>query len=345
MLGVCLTQPNQPRGADFLTEAEQEFLEQRLVLHQSAKAAVAAVVEGASSPPTAEVALPASTGKKEFSIADFQKTVSDWRVWSLAVLYMLVLNALYSLSFFLPAIIGQLNYSVFTANLVSAPVYLCAALVTIYVSWSSDRRRERFFHCIVPGTVAGVFFFLFAWAVTSSNTGLQLFTLIILVAAAWCLVPPILALLMAVLKSPTSSATGTAVCVSIGNIGGYVGPAICAWSQTSYKSYGPACIVLAFNMLLFAAGMYLLRSRLTAEIALQQFDLSHMPTEAAALVDSVSETASIALTAVHATSIRVYSTAVNAVDLLHDKVDALSTQAKALARFESDSAPRQTAEP
>ncbi len=265
---ALVMQPNQPLGADFLTVDEQEFLEERLRKHQARKLALAAPTPGWHFVGTDETSAP--VGKKEISWADVKQTVLDWRVWALALLYLLVLNVLYSLSFFLPAIIGTLGYSVLMSNLVSAPIYFIAALFTVYISWSSDQKRERYWHCIIPATIAGIFFILFAQSLDTNNAAFKVITLTVLVSAAWCLVPPILALLMGVLKSPTSSATGTAVCVSIGNIGGYVGPTLCAWAKTSSQSYGPACYVLCVCCFGFALGMLALRSKLTGT----KFDFS-----------------------------------------------------------------------
>jgi hypothetical protein len=70
---------------------------------------------------------------------------------------------------------------------------------------------------------------------------------------------------MSLLKSATSSATGSAFCVSFGNIGGYLGPAICAWSQTTSKSYSSACIVFSCCLIIMSVGMLLLRHRLRSE--------------------------------------------------------------------------------
>jgi MFS family permease len=91
--------PNEPEGAAFLTRAEQRFATERLRrVHAQPQSAAE------SAPSTT---LPAS--KKEISWADMRRTLTDWRVWALSVLYLFVLITLYSLSFFLPAIIGQVR--------------------------------------------------------------------------------------------------------------------------------------------------------------------------------------------------------------------------------------------
>jgi sugar phosphate permease len=91
--------PNEPEGAAFLTRAEQRFATERL---RRVHAQPQSTAESAPS-----TTLPVS--KKEISWADMRRTLTDWRVWALSVLYLFVLITLYSLSFFLPAIIGQVR--------------------------------------------------------------------------------------------------------------------------------------------------------------------------------------------------------------------------------------------
>jgi hypothetical protein len=108
------------------------------------------------------------------------------QVWTLSVLYLLVAILLMGISFFLPAILASMGYTPLTSNLISTPIYLIAAAVTIGVAWSSDRRRERFWHCIVPAVITGVFFLLFALSLTYRSLTWQLITLTVLVANTWC---------------------------------------------------------------------------------------------------------------------------------------------------------------
>ena len=87
------------------------------------------------------------------------------------------------------------------------------------------------------------------------------------VSCVWAIVPCFNALTLAVLKSPTSTATGSAVVVSIGNVSGYVGPTLVYWSKsvaTLKYQYEAYAIVMCTLMLSFAGGMMMFRSGLGA---------------------------------------------------------------------------------
>jgi sugar phosphate permease len=129
--------PNEPMDCDFLTPEEQQCAVDRLA-------------HARQIPVANQETIPAEQlQKKKISWEDLRNTLLDWRVWALSFLYLNILITLYSLSFFLPAIIGQFGYSVLKSNLLSVPIYAFAGVVTIFVSMSSDRRNERFLHCAV----------------------------------------------------------------------------------------------------------------------------------------------------------------------------------------------------
>ncbi len=121
-------------------------------------------------------------------------------------------------------------------------------------------------HCAVPGALGCIFFVAMACVIDTDDRNVKFFLLMALVSVCWSLVPPLLSLLMSMLKGPTSSATGSAFCVSFGNLGGFVGPSICGWSKTSAHSYGPACVCFSVCLFLFSAGMIALRYRLRNEL-------------------------------------------------------------------------------
>ncbi|KAE8356195.1 major facilitator superfamily domain-containing protein [Aspergillus coremiiformis] len=50
---------------------------------------------------------------------------------------------LYGISFFLPSIIKDLGYTSSTAQLLTVPIYITAAVVAVIAAWHSDRRKQR----------------------------------------------------------------------------------------------------------------------------------------------------------------------------------------------------------
>jgi hypothetical protein len=178
----------------------------------------------------------------------------------------LFIKSIYLIFFLSFVAAAQFGHSVLASNLLSVPIYFVAALVTATVSYLSDRSKERFVHCAVPGALGCIFFAAMACVIDTDDRNLKFFLLMALVAVCWSLVPPLLSLLMSMLKGPTSSATGSAFCVSFGNLGGFVGPSICGWSKTAANSYGPACVCFSVCLFLFSTGMMALRYRLRNEL-------------------------------------------------------------------------------
>ncbi|KAK6002901.1 hypothetical protein QM012_001651 [Aureobasidium pullulans] len=85
----------------------------------------------------------ASAEHEEFKMTYFWQSVTDWKTWCFAVIYMGADGALYAFSLFLPTIINALGYSGTTANLLSVPPYACAAAFTIVIGYIADRTQKR----------------------------------------------------------------------------------------------------------------------------------------------------------------------------------------------------------
>jgi nitrate/nitrite transporter NarK len=73
----------------------------------------------------------------------FWQSMTDWKTWCFAIVYMGCDGALYAFSLFLPTIINALGYSGTTANLLSVPPYAAAAVFTVFIGWVADRTQQR----------------------------------------------------------------------------------------------------------------------------------------------------------------------------------------------------------
>ncbi|THW49406.1 pantothenate transporter liz1 [Aureobasidium pullulans] len=85
----------------------------------------------------------ASAEHEEFKMTYFWQSVTDWKTWCFAVIYMGADGALYAFSLFLPTIISALGYSGTTANLLSVPPYAAAAVMTVVIGYVADRTQQR----------------------------------------------------------------------------------------------------------------------------------------------------------------------------------------------------------
>lgn len=61
----------------------------------------------------------------------------------MASVYWGITCPLYGISFFLPSIIKDLGYTSSTAQLLTVPIYITAAVVAVGGAWLSDRYKKR----------------------------------------------------------------------------------------------------------------------------------------------------------------------------------------------------------
>ena len=67
----------------------------------------------------------------------------DWQIYLGLWMYWGIVCPLYGISLFLPSIIKQLGYTSSTAQLLTVPIYITAAVLAIVVAWASDRSGQR----------------------------------------------------------------------------------------------------------------------------------------------------------------------------------------------------------
>jgi len=213
----------------------------------------------------AHARLEKSVHASHFSKKEFLKTITDLRVWLFAFLYVCVVNPLKAVTFFLPTLVQSFGYSGATANLMTAPIYFFAALTTVAMAYSSDRKRERPFHllaCEIGGMVGfallGIFsaLKLYEWAYAAA----------FLVAGS---VFPGVVLNMTYLtnsiRGSTSAATSTALVISMGNIGGFFTPQLFGLIKSFSGSYdyalGAMSLLLFFSIIILLVLRHLLKTR------------------------------------------------------------------------------------
>ncbi|KAL1967856.1 hypothetical protein VTN77DRAFT_2545 [Rasamsonia byssochlamydoides] len=84
---------------------------------------------------------------------------TDWQVYLGLIMYWGIVCPLYGISLFLPTIIKDLGYSSSTAQLLTVPIYITAAGISVLSAWLSDRVGQRspfiffFMCCIAAGFI------------------------------------------------------------------------------------------------------------------------------------------------------------------------------------------------
>ena len=185
----------------------------------------------------------ATEAHEHFSV---RRALTSPRIWTLGLLYFLVVTAMYGVAFWLPQIVRNLSgLGDFGVGLVSAVPYLLAAIFMVPIAKHSDRTGERRWHVALPAALGGLAVIGCAM-VSSPLLGLALLSCTAI--GIWSALGPSWALPMSMLTGPAAAA-GLALINSIGNIGGFVGPALVGFAREATNSFAGGLFVIAASLL------------------------------------------------------------------------------------------------
>ncbi|RAL00136.1 MFS general substrate transporter [Aspergillus ibericus CBS 121593] len=144
----------------------------------------------------------------------------DWQVYMAILIYFSAVCPLYGISFFLPTIIRDLGYTSSTAQLLTVPPYITAAIAAILAAWFADRNGERspllLFHigCIVAG------FFVCLAGSQRWVPGLVYFGVFLAILGIYPAIPALITWLSSNLAAEHKRAAGMAIHIGLGNFAG-----------------------------------------------------------------------------------------------------------------------------
>ncbi|KAB8254860.1 major facilitator superfamily domain-containing protein [Aspergillus pseudonomiae] len=189
---------DSPETAKFLTEEERTFVLHMLRTHNT----------GGTSEAT------------EFRMKYVVDALLDWQIYVSIIVYWGITCPLYGISLFLPSIIKDLGYTSSTAQLLTVPIYITAAVVAVIAAWLSDRRKQRspfvlFFMCLIA---AG---FIIVLASTGRGVpGVVYFGVFVSVVGIYPAFPGNITWLSANLAGDYKRASGMAIQIGLGNLAG-----------------------------------------------------------------------------------------------------------------------------
>ncbi|KAI1166903.1 major facilitator superfamily domain-containing protein [Nemania serpens] len=118
-----------PETASFLTEEERAFVIYRLKYQGQAGSGNEGGVRVAQA--------------DEFDWKYVRQAFKDWQIWVNTFVYWGIVCPLYGISLFLPTIIKNLGYISSTAQLLTVPIYITAAILAVVTAYFSDRVGKR----------------------------------------------------------------------------------------------------------------------------------------------------------------------------------------------------------
>ena len=150
------------------------------------------------------------------------RSMLDWRVFALGLVYMGCNIPQYGLSFFLPQIVKAFGVSNLTAGFITAVPYLVGAVGMIVWGTHSDRTGERKWHAVIA------FLFIIVGLGLASVVNDPTLKMLCLCIAGFRFfaVLPVFWTFPTAFLSGAGAAAGIAAVNSIGNLGGYFGPQV-----------------------------------------------------------------------------------------------------------------------
>jgi len=207
--------------AAWLTPAEKQMLEQRIVADNERKQTV-----------------------------PLARMFANPRVWLMAAIYFCLVMGLYGVGFWLPTLIKasgvQGNLQI---GLLSAIPYIAATVVMIPVGRSADRRREHRWHVAVSafaGSVGLILSTMYADNTWFSMAALTLATVGIITSL------PLFWSLPTAFLGGVAAAAGIALINSLGNLAGFVSPYLVGWLKEATHGTTWGMLALAGSLLLGA---------------------------------------------------------------------------------------------
>lgn len=194
-------------------------------------------------------------GQQQHSIL---RGLANPRVLALALIYFGTSAGLYTLGIWAPQIIKELGVSSMTVGLLNAIPPIMSVVAMILWSRHSDKTNERTWHVALACLTAAVG--LAIAASTGSMFGLIAALTIVNVGIS-CSKPPLWSM-PTMFLSGAAAATGIATINSIGNLGGFAGPAMIGWVKDQTGSFAGG--------LYFVAGLLILSTVLTLVLSFTQ---------------------------------------------------------------------------
>ncbi|KAI9872742.1 MAG: hypothetical protein M1830_001238 [Pleopsidium flavum] len=145
---------------------------------------------------------------------------TDWQIYLSLFMYWGIVCPLYGISLFLPTIINELGYTASTAQLLTIPIYITAAVLSVVVAWFSDRAGQRSPFVFCSMCAIGVGFIMVISASGRGVPGVVYAGIFIAVCGIYPAFPGNVTWLSNNLAGSYKRGAGMAEQIGLGNLGG-----------------------------------------------------------------------------------------------------------------------------
>jgi D-galactonate transporter len=169
------------------------------------------------------------------------QSLTDGRIWALALVYFGAVACTYGVGFWLPQIIKAFGYTNEMTGLITAIPYAIGAVCMVWCGRNSDARAERKWHLSIALLLAAAGI---AASTLTHNPALTVLAFTVGSCGVFAALPVFWTLPTAML-SGTAAAAGIAVINSIGNLAGFAGPYAMGWIKDHTGSFDGGLLLIA----------------------------------------------------------------------------------------------------
>ena len=175
--------------------------------------------------------------------------LSDYRIWLLCLADVGLITATYGLALWLPQIVKGMGFDNLQTGFMVAIPYAVAIVAMIAWARASDANGERLWHVALAALLASV------GLIVAAITGTGPWAMLALAVATMGIYAAVAVMwtLPQSLLGGTAAAAAIALVNSVGNLGGFAGPAIAGYLKDATGSYSAAMLVFAGGLALSAA--------------------------------------------------------------------------------------------
>ncbi|USP78788.1 uncharacterized protein yc1106_06062 [Curvularia clavata] len=196
--------PDSPETARFLTQPERDLLVARLSNDQGS---------GQGQTTNAD-----KIGKQQILAG-----LSDWKIWAATVVFWGNTVGVYGFTATVPSVIQGLGYTSANAQLLTIPIYVFAAILTLIFAWASDLTRRRSPYIIAGYSIAVAGFIAQLAIPKPKYPGITYGFLFPVAGGLYCPFTCLVSWIGNSLAPSSKRAVGMALLISVGNMGGIMG--------------------------------------------------------------------------------------------------------------------------
>ncbi|KAJ5793585.1 hypothetical protein N7457_000184 [Penicillium paradoxum] len=193
---------DSPETASFLTEEERRFVIHSLRTQNSSGSHEMVETDD------------------KFKVSYVVDALTDWQIWLGLFMFWGITCPLYGISLFLPSIIKDLGYTSSTAQLLTVPIYITAAVVAVGAAYMSDKRKQRSPFILFFMAMIGIGFIICLASTGRGVPGVMYFGIFVAVVGIYPAFPGNVTWLSVNMAGDYKRAAGMAIFIGLGNLSG-----------------------------------------------------------------------------------------------------------------------------